>query len=188
MVTGRAAEPRARAARPVAVLIGPPGAGKTTIGGLLAARLGVDLLDTDALVEERAGKTIPDVFLDDGETGFRALERAAVADTLATHAGVVSLGGGAVLDEATQADLAGHVVVFLDVTLRHAGRRSGFDQGRPLLALNPRGRWLALMEQRRPIYERLATLRVDTDGREPDDITTEILARLDGEPGPEGTS
>lgn len=164
--------------RPIIVVTGPPGAGKTTIGGLLAARLGVDLLDTDAVVEERSGRSISDLFIEHGEAHFRELERAAVADALTTHEGVLALGGGAVLDPSTQELLHGQRVVFLDVSLRYAGRRSGFDQGRPLLALNPRGQWLVLMQARRPIYERLATMRVDTDNREPNDIADEIVTAL----------
>lgn len=164
--------------RPVAVLIGAPGAGKSAVGAALAQRLGVPFLDTDAVVEQRAGKPIPEVFVEDGEATFRALERAAVAEALATHPGVLALGGGAVLDPATRADLAGHRVVLLEVTLKFAARRSGFDTGRPLLALNPRGRWLELLEERRPVYAALASVRVDTDGREVEEIAGEIAAAL----------
>ncbi|GAB49598.1 shikimate kinase [Mobilicoccus pelagius] len=165
-------------ARPLAVLTGPPGAGKSSVGAALARRRGVDLLDTDALVEQRAGISVPEIFVEQGEEAFRALERTAVADALAGHDGVVSLGGGAILDPHTQELLAGHRVVFLDVSLRYAAKRSGFDQGRPLLALNPRGQWLQLMEQRRPIYERLAWLRVDTDEKDVEQIVDEIADRL----------
>ncbi|WP_168581229.1 shikimate kinase [Gephyromycinifex aptenodytis] len=164
---------------PIAVLTGPPGAGKSTIGALLAQRLNVDLLDTDALIEQRSGCSISDLFVEHGEAHFRELECAAVADALAGHDGIVALGGGAVLDPGTQGLLEEQRVVFLDVSLRYAGRRTGFDQGRPLLALNPRGQWLELMQQRRPIYERLASIRVDTDDREPDDIAAEIITALD---------
>lgn len=166
---------------PVVVLTGPPGAGKSTVGAALARRLGVELCDTDALVERRAGVSVPEIFVDQGEAAFRALERDAVADALTGHDGVVSLGGGAVLDPATQERLAGHRVVFLDVSLRYAAKRSGFDQGRPLLALNPRGQWLQLMADRRPIYERLAWVRVDTDEKDVDTIVDEIAAALQGQ-------
>lgn len=163
---------------PAAVLIGPPGAGKSTVGAAVARLTGLDLLDTDVLVERRAGTTIAELFVDRGEDAFRALEREAVAQALASHTGVLALGGGAVLDPATQADLEGLPVVFLEVSLRDAARRAGFDQGRPLLALNPRGQWLALMERRRPTYERLARLRVDTDGRGPDVVARDVVAGL----------
>jgi len=167
--------------RPVAVLTGPPGAGKSTVGAALAARLGTSVVDTDELVEARAGMSITDIFVDQGEEAFRALERQAVADALAGHDGVLALGGGAILAPETQGLLAGHRVVFLDVSLRYAARRSGFDQGRPLLALNPRGQWLQLMADRRPIYERLAWLRVNTDEKSVEEITAEIAAAITGE-------
>jgi shikimate kinase len=155
---------------PVLVLMGPPGAGKSTVGRALSARLGVRLRDTDADVEQVAGKPIREIFVDDGEPHFRTLERAAVAAALAEHDGVLALGGGAVMDPLTEADLAeyaarGGVVVFLDVSLAHAAPRVGFNQARPLLVGNPRAQWQALMERRRPVYERISTLAVSTDGR-----------------------
>lgn len=163
---------------PRVVLIGPPGAGKTTVGQLIAQRLGLDLLDTDALIVQREGRSIPDIFVDSGEAHFRELEREAVAFALRDAEAVVALGGGAILDERSRAELSGHTVVFLDVALRDASRRAGFDQGRPLLALNPRGQWLALMDHRRPIYESLATLQIDTNDKTPDEVADELAAQL----------
>lgn len=180
-MSGAARPESAGAARgPQVVFIGPPGAGKSTVGALVAQLLGLPLVDTDALVEQVEGRTIPEIFVDSGEAYFRELERAATARALTGDPAVVSLGGGAILHEQTQAALAGHHVVFLDVSLRDASRRSGFDQGRPLLALNPRGQWLALMERRRPLYESLAVVRVDTDGRTPEQIAHEVAALLTG--------
>jgi len=169
--------------RPVAVLIGPPGSGKTTVGRTLAARLNVALHDTDAAVEVVAGKTIADVFIDDGEPAFRALERAEVARALAQESGVLALGGGAPMDPATADALAGHRVVMLDVGIADAAKRVGFDQSRPLLAVNPRASWVALMKERRPTYERLARHRVDTAGRTPEEIAAEIVALLRADEG-----
>ncbi|WP_226344811.1 shikimate kinase [Agilicoccus flavus] len=160
---------------PSLVLVGPPGAGKSTVGALLAVDLGLPRLDTDDLVVERAGASIAEVFVDEGEEAFRAHERVAVVAALARGPAVVALGGGAVLDERTRADLAGHRVVFLDVALRDAARRAGFDQGRPLLALNPRGRWTILMNERRPVYEALASWRIDTGGRTAREVADEVL-------------
>ena len=168
---------------PRVVLIGPPGCGKSTVAGVLAERLGLAARDTDTDVEVVAGKSVADVFLEDGEPRFRALEREAVTQALAVHDGVLALGGGAVLDEYTQAALeayaaAGGVVVFLDVSLAHAGPRVGFNQARPLLLGNPRAKWQALMDGRRPVYERLATLRVLTDARTPGQVAHEIETAL----------
>ena len=160
------------------VVIGPPGAGKTTVGRLLAERLGVPFRDTDHDVEATAGKPIGEIFIDDGEERFREMERAAVRAALDTHDGVIALGGGAILDPDTQADLAGHRVVYLEVGLSDAVKRVGLAAARPLLALNPRSRFRKLMEERRPIYERLATIRVTTDGRDPADIADEIVKGL----------
>ena len=164
--------------RPVVVLVGPPGAGKTTVGTAVAARLGVGFRDTDADVEQAAGKTVAEVFIDDGEQAFRDLERAAVASALEAHDGVLSLGGGAVLAEPTRALLAGHVVVLLDVDLPSAATRVGFGQGRPLIGLNPRAQLRTLLDERRPLYAAVATHVVDTSGRTPDDVVVDVLALL----------
>ena len=164
--------------RPAAVLIGPPGSGKTTVGQLLAERLGVGFRDTDTDVEAAAGKSVSDVFVDDGEDRFRELEATAVQNGLAEHDGVLSLGGGAILSPLTQQALAGHHVVYLQVSLDQAVRRVGLATARPLLVLNPRSRLRALMDERRPIYESLATITIVTDDREPDDIVAEITKGL----------
>ncbi|HEY5183744.1 MAG TPA: shikimate kinase [Actinomycetes bacterium] len=163
---------------PVVVLVGPPGAGKSTVGRLVAERLGVGFRDTDADVEAAAGRSISDIFVDDGEGAFRVLERQTVAEALASHDGVLAVGGGAVLDETTQTALAGRRVVFLDVGIKDAASRVGFNRDRPLLLGNPRAQWVKLMEVRRPVYERVATATVLTDGRAPQDIAEEIVTVL----------
>lgn len=164
--------------KPRAVIVGPPGSGKTTVGTLLAQALGVSFRDTDTDIVERAGKPIPDIFVDDGEEHFRALEREAVAAALSDHDGVLALGGGAVLAESTRELLAGHTVVYLTVDLSNAVERVGLDRGRPLLAMNPRATLRFLMEQRKPLYEQVAAHTVDTSGRTPEDVIDEILSLL----------
>ena len=164
--------------RPGVVLIGPPGSGKTTVGRALAALLGVKLRDTDQAIEVQQGRSISDIFVDDGEPRFRELERAEAASSLASHPGVLSRGGGAVMDPVTSAALVGHTVVFLDVGIADAAKRVGLDRSRPLLAVNPRAQWIRMMEVRRPTYERLATFTVQTAGRDPQDIAAEIAQRL----------
>ena len=164
--------------KPVAVVVGLMGAGKTTVGTLLAEALGVPFRDVDADIEAVAGKSISDIFVDDGEEQFRALERRAVAAALEEFDGVLALGGGAILAETTRAALAGHTVVYLSVELADAISRVGLGQGRPLLALNPRATLRHLLEQRRPLYDEVATFTVTTDGRTPEDITAEILKWL----------
>jgi shikimate kinase len=163
---------------PAVVLVGPPGAGKSTVGRILAARLGVDYRDTDADIEAAAGKPIPDIFVDHGEPHFRELERAAVRDAVAGHPGVLSLGGGAVMDDGTRALLAGLPVAFLDVGMHTAVHRVGLDAPRPLLAVNPRQRWRELMEARRPLYTEVARAVVGTDDRSPEDVAEAVLDAL----------
>ena len=160
------------------VLVGPPGSGKTTVGAALAELLGLPLHDTDAAVEVAQGRTISDIFIEDGEPAFRALERAEVARALAEDDGVLALGGGAPVDPGTEQLLVGQTVVFLDVGIADASKRVGFDQSRPLLAVNPRASWVRLMKERRPVYERVATFRVDTAGRTPQDIAAEVAGLL----------
>jgi len=161
------------------VLVGPPGSGKSTVGAALAQLLGLPLHDTDAAIEAGQGRTISDIFVEDGEPAFRALERAEVARAVAEDDGVLALGGGAPVDPGTEQLLAGQTVVFLDVGIADASKRVGFDQSRPLLAVNPRASWVRLMNERRPVYERVATFRVDTAGRTPHDIAVEVAGLLE---------
>jgi len=163
---------------PVAILIGPPGAGKTTVGGLLADLLGAEFLDTDSAVEEVAGKPVSDIFISDGEAVFRELERAAAARTIATHGGILALGGGAVMDAGTRQLLAGQPVVYLQTGFAAAVRRTGLDAPRPLLIGNPRARMRELLEERLPVYEALAWATVTTDDRAPQEIADEIAAAV----------
>lgn len=170
---------------PRLILIGPPGAGKSTVGQLLAQVWGVTYRDTDADVEAAEGRSIADLFLADGEDYFRAAEREAVHRALTEHDGVLALGGGAVLDEGVQQALAGHTVVFLDVGLADATKRVGLARSRPLLVGSPRRQWQLLMDARRPVYERLATAVVATGGQEPEQVSAAVLAAL-GDPAETG--
>ena len=163
------------------VLVGAPGSGKSTVGKVLAARLGLTFRDTDQDVETTAGRSISDIFVDDGEERFRSLEKEAVARALREHDGVLALGGGAVLDEGTRTLLAGETVVFLDVGLAAASERVGFAQSRPLLVINPRAELKRLLDERRPIYTAVAGHIVPTDGRTPDEVADEILTLLEAE-------
>lgn len=144
----------------------------------MAAALGVGFRDTDADIEVMAGKPIPDIFIDDGEEHFRALERQAVARALESFDGVLALGGGAVMSEENRAALAGHTVVYLSVELPDAVKRVGLGTGRPLLALNPRATLKYLLDKRRPLYEQVAVITVATDGRTPEEVAEEVLDAL----------
>ncbi len=165
-------------ARAIAVLIGSPGSGKSTVGEALARRLDADLLCTDTEIEKRAGKPISDIFLEDGEEHFRALEREVVAEGLRVWEGVIAVGGGAVLNEDTRKDLVDHHVVYLQVDFGEAAKRVGMDVARPLLAGNPRTQLRKLLNERLPVYEGLASVTVPTTDYHPEEIVDTIVSSL----------
>jgi len=164
---------------PPIILIGPPGAGKSSVGKALAKKLSLNFLDSDKVVEEKSGKSIPEIFITDGEPAFREMERAAVIDLIENQDGVIALGGGSVMDlEVSKRLLPMANVVFLDVSISNAAPRVGFNRDRPLLLGNPRQQWIALMEKRRSTYEALAKARVSTDNKKPVEVVEEILKEL----------
>jgi shikimate kinase len=163
---------------PIAVIVGAPGAGKTSVGRRVAERLGSEFRDSDALVEQRAGKPVSDIFLSDGEPVFRQMEREEIAMALTDFDGVLSLGGGAILDEQTRSLLAGHAVIWLQVDLTNATHRVGLNSARPLLLGNVRGTMLTMLNERTPLYQEVATITVDTSGRPLTEIVGEAVAAL----------
>jgi shikimate kinase len=176
------------ATAPLVVLIGPPGSGKSSVGPLVAARLGVEFRDTDADVAAAAGKPVGDIFVEDGEEAFRELERTALASALAessalrTDGGVLALGSGAVLDGGVQPMLAGLPVVYLSASFGTLARRIGLDRPRVVVPGNPRGRLRAMLDTRLPVYQRLAAITVETDDLDPDELAEQIAAKLAASP------
>lgn len=170
---------------PKAVLVGLPGSGKSTIGRRLAKALDLGLLDTDAAIEKSAGRTIAEIFASDGEAGFRKIEADVVRDALATHDGVLSLGGGAVTTASVREALAGHTVIYLEISAAEGVRRTGGATVRPLLAGSDRAeKFKALMGERIPLYREVATLRVNTNRRNPGAVVRYIVSRLEDLEGP----
>jgi shikimate kinase len=164
--------------KPVAVLVGPPGSGKSTVGAALAERLAVPLRDTDQDVEALTGTTIAELFVDRGEDYFRELESEAVRAALVSHVGVLSLGGGAILRDETRKALTAHFVVWLDVKVPAAIQGIGMNTARPLLLGNVRGRFMELDRERRPLYAEIATIHVDTSDLTVEDVVEELCARI----------
>ena len=166
---------------PRVILIGPMGSGKTTIGSLLAEKLGLSFRDTDHLIEEQEGKTVSQIFLDQGEDVFRAIEKKVLRDELLTDGTVLSLGGGAPISIDAQSALRAisSYIIFLDISLSTVVPRIGFNRDRPLLLNNPRGQWQTLMEARRPIYEALADVTINVDDKSEEEIVTIALSSLE---------
>lgn len=166
---------------PKAVLVGLPGSGKSTIGRRLAKSMDCAFLDTDAAIEESTGRRIPEIFAADGEAGFRRIEEEVVRAALQTHDGVLSLGGGAVTTPGVRAALAGQTVVYLEISAAEGVRRTGGNTVRPLLAGPDRAqKYTALMAERVPLYRSVATIRINTNRRNPRAVVHQIAARLEG--------
>jgi shikimate kinase len=165
------------------VLIGPPTAGKSSIGALLAARLGVPFADTDTLVARAAGKPVGDIFVEDGDQAFREFERGAVStglDAVRPEGGVLALGSGAVLDPDVRRMLEGQLVVYLEAGFATVAKRTGMDRPRVVIPGNPRGQLRAMLEERRPVYAGLATITVPTDDMAPEEVAADLARRLRG--------
>ncbi len=165
---------------PRVILIGPMGSGKTTIGQLLASQLGIPFRDTDHVIEEKAGKSVSDIFLEDGEDEFRILEKKVLRDELLSDNTVLALGGGAPISVDAQSALRAIAspVVYLDISLATVAPRIGFNRDRPLLLHNPRGQWQTLMEARRPIYEAIADSVIDVNDKSESEIVSLVMEVL----------
>lgn len=162
------------------VLIGPPGAGKSSIGKALAKEISAAFIDSDSEIERIAGKKISDIFVEEGESAFRKVEVGVVTQILESFEGVIALGGGAPINIAIQEVLTGvdYPVIFIDVSISQAANRIGFNKDRPLLLINPRQQWMNLMSERRPIYEKLATQTVVSDSMKPHEVARLICEKL----------
>jgi len=165
---------------PKVILIGPPGSGKSSVGRALAKAINLTFSDTDSLIEAVAGKKISTIFVDDGEASFREMEVSVVDQALKHESGVLSLGGGSVMNEHSRNSIqsSSAMKVFLQVGIGQAAPRIGFNQDRPMLLINPRQTWMALLQERLPYYEALADLTISTDSKKPHDVAMEIVEAL----------
>ena len=138
------------------------------------------MLDTDAAIEQTTGRTIPDIFEGDGEKEFRRIEEEVIREALGSHDGVLSLGGGAITSPGVREALSGHTVVYLEISATEGVRRTGGTTVRPLLAGGDRAeKFRALMSERVPLYRRAATIRVNTNRRNPGAVVRYIVSRLE---------
>lgn len=160
------------------VLVGVPGAGKTTVGRLLAKALDLEFFDSDQVIESKAGKCVSDIFTQDGEPAFRQIERDTILELLDSNNAVVALGGGSLGNEDTRARVKQEVVVWLVAGLAQAVDRVGMNRNRPLLLGNVRGQLADLMAAREPLYKEVATFGVDTSKLIPSEVVTEIVTEL----------
>jgi len=162
------------------VLIGAPGSGKSTVGMALATHLQWPFVDTDSLIELKEQKKITDLFVENGEEYFRRVEFETLEEVLREPSAVISLGGGAPISQPAQDALSSSnsTIVFLDVALATAAPRIGFNRDRPLLLGNPRAQWQSLSDQRRPIYEKLASHSIKVDDMTVDEIIAVIESKL----------
>jgi shikimate kinase len=167
---------------PRTVLVGPPGAGKSTVGRLLAERWGCRFTDSDEVIEETEGRTVSTIFVEDGEARFRALEHEVIAGLLTDAEGVIAVGGGAVLDVRTREALAAERVVLLETGIAEAAARVGLNRDRPLLVGNVRGTLTMLLKERAPLYHEVADVTVTTDGRTPAEVADAVEAALAVDP------
>jgi shikimate kinase len=164
---------------PVAVLVGAPGAGKSTVGKRLATALGVPFVDSDQLIEQEAGMSVSDIFVTLGEPAFREMEEAVIKKAVADHVGVLALGGGAIMNPNTRDQLKGLPVIWLDVDLSQAAKRVGMNQARPLLLGDIRANMNRLMKERTPIYQEVSPIVVNTTGLKVREVVEEIVKQLD---------
>jgi shikimate kinase len=162
------------------VLIGPPGAGKTSIGKSLAKEMGLAFIDSDSEIEKKMNKKVSEIFVENGEDFFRQVEVEVVTDLLNRFDGVIALGGGAPINKSIRELLgvATYPVIFIDVSIAQAANRIGFNKDRPLLLINPRQQWLSLMSVRRPIYEELASTIVSSDNHKPSEVAKKISQKI----------
>jgi len=160
------------------VLVGVPGAGKTTVGRLLAKELGLDFLDSDQVIEARSGKSVSDIFTQDGEPAFRQIEHDVIIDLLDSSNTVLALGGGSLGNDDTRAKVKSATTVWLVAGLAQAVDRVGMNRNRPLLLGNVRGQLADLMAAREPFYKEVAKVAVDTSKLIPSEVVAEIVAEF----------
>lgn len=165
---------------PRAIFIGPMGSGKSTIGKAVAIALGLPFRDTDSIIEEREEMPVSQIFIDKGEDYFRTVEKKVLRDELLNDGSILALGGGAPISVDAQSALkvSSAPVIYLDISLASVAPRIGFNRDRPLLLHNPRGQWQTLMEVRRPIYESIANVVIDVNGKSQKQIVEEALGAL----------